>query len=385
MNRIARVTAATALFAALGCGIFATAFAAGAGAVHLSYARMFGLDAGRGSFTLLAEASLPGASIVSAAVFGVDAQLPAGPPRPIGSGVAFVRLPQLQNRAFFTDDIVFRLHEARLQVAYARPQTAGLRTPRPAYAAPVAAADFMTVQAPAVTASPFATTAVGAYVPARADATSFDVPTNSSGVRIHGRFGTVRFEQSVNATRTDAVQSDAFAALQQCGESEPSITCPANSLARVRGVALSTGTSFGVRAGNRRVRVSFTGGVEHLVHAEDVSVPNLATIADPTVANAPQLVDLTKAQLGASLAVPVTGKVTVGAGYNSQHFAGAYGASLNTAIDARKNQYLGNITYQVNPKAAITFSARQSQYRDSYVPSFNFVQRQASLNVTVKF
>jgi len=128
-----------------------------------------------------------------------------------------------------------------------------------------------------------------------------------------------------------------------------------------------------------------TCGVAHTVHIEDIPVEGGLANPDPALASSPQLVDVSKQQLDATLAVPPTARLTLGAGYDTQHFQGAYGATFSSAIDARKNQYLGNLTYQLNNKAAITFSARQSKYQDTFVPTFNFTQTQANLNYTVKF
>ena len=391
MNRIARVLATAVLTAALGCGLSAGAATVPGSAVHLSYTRMFGLESGRADFTLVAEAGSPGISIVSATVFGVDAPIPGDavpPDSRVAETASFVRLPQIPSTLSAFDAIVLRVHQARMQVGYVHALPASLtQSPSPEYSA-VPGGDpglLGAAPSPSAQASAFGdSSAVGAYVPAE-PATAFG-SGDAAGTRISGRLGSVRFEQRFSATRTDALQPDAFSAFQQCGESQPSTTCPYNSPAHVQTVAVNAGTSFGVRAGNHRMVVDLTGGLERVVHTGNAVAPNVASLADPSIASGtPNLVALTKAHVGASLAVPVTRKVTVGAGYDTQHFEGASGMTFGEAIDARKNQVLGNITYQVNPKAAITFSARQSQYRDSYVPSFNFTQRQASLNVTVKF
>ena len=55
-------------------------------------------------------------------------------------------------------------------------------------------------------------------------------------------------------------------------------------------------------------------------------------------------------------------------------------------MDARKDTYLGNVTYQLPySSSAITLSARQYRYQDSLTQDFNLNQTRADLNFTVKF
>jgi hemolysin activation/secretion protein len=100
----------------------------------------------------------------------------------------------------------------------------------------------------------------------------------------------------------------------------------------------------------------------------------------------PGLTDVVKHDVNARLAVPVTPQITVGLQYDTAHYQGDYATALVQGLDARKNTYLGNVTYQLpNTSSAITLSARRYMYQDTFAPAFNLTQTRADLNFTVKF
>ena len=216
------------------------------------------------------------------------------------------------------------------------------------------------------------------------------------------RVGSLRFEGHFADAEAGAEPS-AFAAFESCGTAEPTSVCTRTGYdsADPRPTALDAGASFNVRAGARRVNVDVSGSVAHLGRPKMEAVTYVPWAPDTETADAltkaavlngespmyyPNLADVTRRQIDASVDVPITRLVSVGLQYNAQHYVGSYGQSLLPNVDARKDSYLGNITYQMpHSNSAITFSARQFRYQDNFVPALNLTQTREDVNFTVKF
>lgn len=342
------------------------------------------------------DASYGAADLVSDAIFDIDVELPfvvRTPAQPV--------LLASDLHASYATGVVFRLHDERIQLQY---QTAG-----PSYARGVALA---------VGAGLIPSFTYSGSAPARAarGGTAFEITQPYPGPGVLSVLGgaPAAFAPAtpeVLAPRismprhivarfggTGVLQPDSFAAMQACGTADPNAACPAYSSRQRR--QLIAGTTFGVRAGRRRVNVDLSSSYEHLALPDDsaflyVPINPGAQALDPAQTSGdaqssiqyyPSLVDVTKRGINANVAVPLSQDLTVSVGYNTQHYQGLDTSTLDPTVDARKNAYLGNITYEFpHTHSAISFSAQQYRYQDTFVPSYNLTQTRADLNFTVKF
>jgi hypothetical protein len=232
-----------------------------------------------------------------------------------------------------------------------------------------------------------------AYTPAlQAMSAKADIPVRVGGVRFSG---TVSGEQS-QISRTDALR-----AMQLCGTTDEGSACP--YLHDSSSSSFVAGTNFNVRTGNRNVNLQLAGGVEHLSNSDAAIFPYVpmdpeeafdasrlsSTAPGNTLLYYPGVSDLVKHNLNASVAVPITQRVTLGLQYDTAHYQGDYGSpvaqGLIQGVDARKDTYLGNVTYQLQNSSAITLSTRLYRYQDGLAPNFNLTQTRTDLNFTVKF
>ncbi len=212
------------------------------------------------------------------------------------------------------------------------------------------------------------------------------------------RIGALHFSGQLTGAGMQSLHPDAFHILQVCGTTDQAAPCPYVSDARAQ--SLIATTNFTLRTGNERLHIQLSGGVERIGFQQDAAFPYVPANPDPVFGGQhsgsfdpqapllyyPGLTSLVKQSVGAKLAVPVTPRVTVGLQYEQQHYEGQYGALLFPGLDARKDTYLGNVTYQLpSGSSAITLSARQYRYQDSYAPDYNLQQTRADLNFTVKF
>lgn len=431
MTRLARLALVTALSVALCFGVRAAA--APASFAHLSYARVF--DPTNASFLHNDDvAMLPATNIISSSAFGIDVQLPIFmlTSEPVYDSGDAVHLAQNLRR--FTSSaahgvpwitgVTFRLHGANVQMQYqtvangSSADGAALRavhgetTTSPFDEAVIPGSSLRNVFAPSdsviataptfsyATQSPFSTLADEGFAPYSAPqmvARQLTVPM---------RVGPVHFSSSVqeSALQNQSASSSSFDAMQQCGTADPNAACAA---LRQQDNRFAAGTSFNVRAGARRLNVNVSGSVERQSLPQDTNLPYLpldpqapsastqaAALNGQSAISYPNAVDVTKHGINANVAVPVTRHVTVNLGYDTQHFMGDYNAASQTGsasalvpgIDARKDTYLGNITYQLpHTNSAITFSARQYRYQDNFEPNLNLTQTRADVNFTVKF
>ena len=178
------------------------------------------------------------------------------------------------------------------------------------------------------------------------------------------RLGNVRFET-------------AFAAMQRCGTADESAACAQG---------LSAGTAFDVRAGKSSIKLSLESGVTHTVNQPGAVFPYVPL--DPEAQAGltyPGVSDVFGQNVGAQLAVPVTRQVTVGLQFDRAHYQGNSALSTLPGFEGMRDEYLGNLTYQLHGSSAITFSARQYRYQDLLTPSLSATQTRADLNFTVKF
>lgn len=209
------------------------------------------------------------------------------------------------------------------------------------------------------------------------------------------RIGGVHFTGQILSWGMESLHPDAFHILQVCGTTDTAAPCPYVSDTRAQSFIAST--NFSLRAGNDRLALQLTGGVEHIGFDQNAAFPYVPASPDLVGGDRtgsfdpqapllyyPGLTNAVKQSVGAKLAVPVTPRVTVGLQYETQNYKGEYGTLLFPGLNARKDTYLGNVTYQLPySSSAITLSARQYRYQDA--PDFSLTQTRADVNFTVKF
>jgi len=199
---------------------------------------------------------------------------------------------------------------------------------------------------------------------------------------------------SMDSVHLDA---DAFRTMSQCGTTDDAAPC--TSISNESGSRFSAQTNFSVRAGNEQLRVQLAGSIERITQPQTATFPYMpldpdpqfsassAATADPQapMLTYPGVTNLVKHGAGAALAVPITRQLTLGVGYETQRYQGDYGSLAAPALTARKDAYLGGLSYQLNPSSAITLSGGQYRYQNGLAPDFNLTQTRADLNFTVKF
>lgn len=371
MRRFARVTAVVALVVALSSRAYAGA-APASDAVHLDPARMFN-PAAESLLAALFTASAP-LSPIDVVLFGAPDPAAAAIPLAAraGSGTSTIAAVQLQ--------------------AYAPPiQVPRVPLQRPSIA-PVPAVQF--AQAPSFAVhSPQPSLRVhfgryAAYEPA--------LQSISEQVTVPVRVGTVHFSETVSGAQAQTTRLDAVRAMQLCGTTDEGAACP--YLHDESSQNIAAGTAFNVRAGNTQVDVQLVGTLGR-VSNRDVAIYQYTPLGpqihldfspnspyDSSLVYYPGLADVVRHGLNARLAVPLSPAVTLGLQYGRAHYQGDYGALLAPGLDARKDTYLGNVTYRLpNSSSMITFSARRYRYQDNLAPSFNLTQTRADLSFTVKF
>ncbi len=223
----------------------------------------------------------------------------------------------------------------------------------------------------------------------------------SANVDIPVRVGGVRFSGVVSGSQTQTSNTDAFRAVQLCGTTDEASPC--RYLHESSASSFVAGTNFNVRTGDRNLNLELSGGVVHLSSSDAAVFPyvpldpeeafDASRLSSTAPGNAmlyyPGVSDLVKHNLNARLAVPLTQRVTLGLQYDTSHYQGDYDSpvaqGLIQGVDARKDTYLGNVTYQLPNSSAITLSTRLYRYQDSLTPNFNLTQTRTDLNFTVKF
>jgi hypothetical protein len=370
MGRFARVAASAVLVALFVCAQASAAYLMPSnGAVRLEPARMFNPNSeSLLAFTPVSRAMSP----IEIALFNVGSQIEIplhGEVRafafnaPAGSGVASVHLAIPRARASYTSNAALPARAPKLT-------DVPLSVP-PAQTAPIENALAVRIAPPVLTSVQAAPVNFGTYAPytpsLRGVATDVSAPA---------RVGRMHFET-------------AFHAMQVCGTADEAAACA--SIRDSAAQSFSAGTSFNVRAGNSAVKVGLSSTIEHMNNATNNVTAGIFPYVplDPDAQAGLQyfgLTDVVSQGVTAQLAVPVSQRVTVGLQYDRSHLQGDYGTTLLPGFDARKDTYLGNVTYQLpNTSSAITFSARQYRFQDAFAPNFNLTQTRADLNFTVKF
>lgn len=360
MTRFARVAASAVLVALSVCAQASAAFPAGQSgpAVRLDASRVF--SAPESWFAM--AGSLHAVSFVTGSVFNIamaPEALPLAPvtaAEPAGRGIAHVNfaLPETPQAHFAV-------------ASPASPQFASAPLDVPSYSsalpqqvrtAPPAIAGARTAAAPA---------RFGSYEPY-----SPNFKAVGGGATVPVRLGAVRFE-------------GAFRAMQLCGTADEASAC--STLNDTHAQNFSAGTNFDVRTGGSSVKVQLSTGIEHLTNEAAGVFPYVPLDPDAQAGLSYYgLTDVVKHGVNAQVDVPVAPRVTIGLQYDRAHYQGDYNTTLLPGFDARKDTYLGNVTYQLpNTNSAITFSARQYRFQDAFAPNFNLTQTRADLNFTVKF
>jgi hypothetical protein len=217
----------------------------------------------------------------------------------------------------------------------------------------------------------------------------------SASVQVPVRVGSVHFAGVVNGNQTQIWHADAIRAMQLCGTTDEAAPCP--YLHDESSQSIAAGTAFDVRAGNTKVSLQLSGTVGR-VNSRDALYEyaplnpdaqfNLTAGSpqDSTMLYYPGLSQIVRHGVGATLAVPVSPVISIGLQYDRSHYQGNYATLFAPGIDATKDTYLGNLTYQL-PKSSsfFTLSARQYRYQDSFAPTFNLTETRADLTFTVKF
>ncbi len=373
MSRFARVAALLALVAALCCRTHATAAVTPALA-NLDSARMFD----PASESLLGELFAPkNLSPISVALFHTPAAVTIAIADPVPAAAA----------AGSSSIVAVNLHP------YAPPSrlpSQPLLLPPVVRAAPIQRARLAEPHLAAIPASP--AVRFGSYTPY--------VPasqTLSEDVNVPVRIGGVHFSGVVSGIESQSTQPDAVRAMQICGTTDEASACP--YLHDTNTQSLAAGTNFDVRAGNTQVNFQFSGSVGSVTNRDSAmyqyspldpdlqfDAPRAGAPDDGSLLYYPGLTEVVRHGIDARVAVPLTPAVTLGLQYDTSHYQGNYGALLAPGLDARKDTYLGNVTYQLpNSSSLLTLSARQYHYQDSFAPNFNLTQTRADLNFTVKF
>lgn len=216
-------------------------------------------------------------------------------------------------------------------------------------------------------------------------------------VQVPVRIGGVHFSGVVSGDQARTIHADAVRAMQLCGTTDEAAACPYLHDERTQDIA--AGTAFNVRAGNTQVNLQLSGSVGRVSNIDaamyqytpldadqQLDAARAGSPEDTSLLYYPGLTEVVRHGLNARVAVPVSRALTVGLQYDTSHYQGNYGALLAPGLDARKDTYLGNVTYQLpNSSSLLTLSARQFRYQDTFAPNFNLTETRADLSFTVKF
>ena len=153
-------------------------------------------------------------------------------------------------------------------------------------------------------------------------------------------------------------------------------------------------TKIALHAVGRTVTLGLSSRFEHRSRGL-ISTENLSPTLDPTLGfdGVSRLVlppaafnDLTSSSIGASLAVPVSSRFTVGLGYRSGTIVGTYGSLSPTTLSGTDSRYFGKLTYTLpHAPATLTFQARQYRFNDNLQLTPNQTQLRAGVDLTIKF
>lgn len=387
MVRLPRVAALAVLVVALSTSV--QALAAPVPQARLEIARVFNpqseslfapLFAPPREMSLVADALFNVALPSDIGVRDVAKLLPAPAP---AFNTARVNIPDIAPLRTFT--AAPAPSPAEYSIPQVLPPAGTARTPAPvAYAA---------APVPKVAATAVQPVRFGSYAPYTPS-----VQAIAAKVSVPVRVGGLHFSGVVSGLQGQSSHTDAIRAVQLCGTTDEASACP--YLHESSASSLVAGTNFNVRTGDRNVNLQLSGSVEHLSNGDAAIFPYVpldpdesfdashltGSGPDSAMLRYPGLTALVKHGVDARVAVPITQRVTLGLQYDTSHYQGDYADAIAQGLDARKDTYLGNVTYQLpNTSSAITLSARLYRYQDGLAQSFNLTQTRADLNFTVKF
>lgn len=422
MTRLARVALAVALLTALPSALHAQPQIAPA---RLTYSKVFDVDRTHGNFILAALLPQTSASLVTAALFGMDVPLPiylqAPEPFPVANAPRVAQAPRMPVQ--LASGLTLRLHQSRMQVQYAyatpdyaktdaavisAPRLSMLETWAPSFASPPASAQS-SPPLPSANGLAAGSSAAGTYsvstpagLPTPSDYAPFSSPQQglTAQISLPVRVGPARFTSRFEGTQQQQDVPTALASQALCGSADPSSACGAYARSSERRYA--AGTSFDVRAGAKKLNVDLTSSVEHFSVGDQAAAapvpwnPDAKSIGNAAKSSLaagevplviyPSLSDVTRRGYNAAVAVPVSDSVTVNLQYNTQHYLGSTDSTVLPNVDARKDAYTGKVTYQLpHSNSAITVSARKYRFSDSLIPANNQNQTREDVNFTVKF
>lgn len=307
-------------------------------------------------------------------------------------GAAFVSPPQQLTASAGGTAVIAAVHLR----AYAAPEqlpSAPLSEPSVVPVAPAPARRLVqpVSAVPAVAVAPSVRVNFGSYAPYQPSVQSLN-----ENVQVPVRVGGVHFSGSVRSSQVQTQHPDAVRAMQLCGTTDEAAACP--YLHDESAQSIEAATAFDVRAGNTKVNLQLSGSVGR-VNGHDNTLYQYAPLdpelqadtrpgstQDSALLYYPGLTQMVQHALGARLAVPVSPAISIGLQYNRSHYQGDYATLLAPGIDATKDTYLGNVTYQLpNSSSFFTLSARQYRYQDSFAPNFSLTETRADLSFTVKF
>ena len=227
--------------------------------------------------------------------------------------------------------------------------------------------------------------------------TSYTPATQSLSEDVHVpvRIGGIHFSGMVSGAQQQNSRADAVRAMQLCGTTDEAAACPYLHDERTQNFA--AGTNFNVRAGNTQVNLQISGSVGRVSNRDAALYQYVPLDPDPQLdgrAGSPEdtsllyypgLTQMVRHGVDARVAVPISPALTVGLQYDRAHYQGNYATLFAPGLDARKDTYLGNVTYQLpNSSSLLTLSARQYRYQDGLAP-LNLTETRADLSFTVKF
>lgn len=423
MTRLARVALVVALLTALPSTLRAQPQIAPA---RLTYSKVFDVDRTHGNFMLAALLPETSASLVTAALFGMDVPLPiylqTPEPFPVAGTPRLARTPHFNVQ--LASGLTLRLHQSRMQVQYAyatpaysktgatqieTPHLAMLETWTPSFASAAPPSAQSSPALPAANGFAGGSGSAGTYsistpagLPTPSDYAPFSSPEQglTAQIALPVRVGPAHFTSRFEGSQQQQDVPTALASQALCGTADPSSACAAYARSSERRYA--AGTSFDVRAGAKKLNVDLTSSVEHFSVGDQAAAapvpwnPDAKSIGNAAKSSLaagevplviyPSLSDVTRRGYNAAVAVPVSNSVTVNLQYNTQHYLGSTDSAVLPNVDARKDAYTGKVTYQLpNSNSAITVSARKYRFSDSLIPANNQNQTREDVNFTVKF
>jgi hypothetical protein len=159
--------------------------------------------------------------------------------------------------------------------------------------------------------------------------------------------------------------------------------------------ALSGGVTLALPLLSRRATVSLDGWYETLQRGDKAPFNLLPYSSQPvgsaawapgTVVYTPGAGDIQQYVGAASVAVPVTSRLTVNGSFSEQLSGGVALDALTQNLTQHKTAYGGGVAYNF-PKtnSSIEFFSNKNVYTDDNIPNYNFTENRQNLYFSVKF